>query len=88
MATRNNLKKTIAALRKHALSFPETVVEGITGRLFAEPTAESLRKAIESALSTTFHGDAIRAHALAFSRARFVAKLTQELGSALDERRP
>lgn len=88
----------IAALEAQACGTPvvaygrggalETVIDGVTGRLFGEPTRDALLEAMAGALKTTFDADAIRDHALGFSRARFVANLSRELASALGERRP
>ena len=53
----------------------ETVIDGETGVLFAEPTAASLGAALERAAVTTFDRDRLRRHAEQFSRERHVSEL-------------
>jgi glycosyltransferase involved in cell wall biosynthesis len=53
---------------------PETVVPGETGVLFGEPTAESLRAAIDSLQRMSFNTLALRARAEAHSQAAFEAR--------------
>jgi glycosyltransferase involved in cell wall biosynthesis len=53
----------------------ETVIDGTTGVLFAEPSAQSLGEALASALATRFDPGAIRAHAERFGRDRFAAEM-------------
>ena len=50
----------------------ETVVHGETGLLFPEQTVESLMDALERMESLSFDKEPIRAHAMRFSRARFL----------------
>jgi glycosyltransferase involved in cell wall biosynthesis len=51
----------------------ETVVDGVTGYHFAEPTPDAIRTAVERFESTSdrFHPGSIRTHALQFSESRF-----------------
>mgnify|MGYP003592202369 CR=1 FL=1 len=64
----------------------ETVVDGVTGVLYAEPGALPLARAIESALSRRFDPAALVANARRFSepafRARFLAAAREALGAA------
>jgi len=55
----------------------ETVVDGVTGRFFAEQTAESVKAAVRSFDTEyeTFDPDEIRAHAERFNPARFRREL-------------
>jgi glycosyltransferase involved in cell wall biosynthesis len=53
----------------------DTVVDGVTGTFFAEPTAASLAAAVERMQSLSFDPPAIRAHALQFDTAAFKEKL-------------
>ena len=55
----------------------ETVIDGETGVLFDEPTAESLAAALERVAAASFDGGRIRAHAERFSRERHAAALRQ-----------
>jgi glycosyltransferase involved in cell wall biosynthesis len=52
----------------------ETVVHGETGLVFAEPTAESLRSAIDSLQGISFNTTALRARAEAHSRPAFESR--------------
>jgi glycosyltransferase involved in cell wall biosynthesis len=51
----------------------ETVIDGVTGLLFHQQSAEAIRQVVQDfeAIRTRFKPDAIRAHALRFSTARF-----------------
>jgi glycosyltransferase involved in cell wall biosynthesis len=53
----------------------ETVREGDTGVLFAEPTVESLALALVRARNTRFDTSTIRAHAEQFSRERHIDQM-------------
>ena len=53
----------------------ETVIDGQTGVLFAEPTASSLAGALEQVGRHAFDAAALQAHAARFSHARHVAAL-------------
>ncbi len=59
----------------------DTVVPGVTGLVFDEPTVPSLSGALSSAMSRTWDTAAIRAHAERFSRGRF----TRAVSAAADE---
>jgi len=61
----------------------DTVVDGSTGILFEEPTVEALAAALETVESRGWDRNAIRAHAAAFSRARFQQQLLQSLERTL-----
>jgi glycosyltransferase involved in cell wall biosynthesis len=53
----------------------ETVVDGETGVLFAEPTADAMAAALERTSGMTFDSDRIRRHAEQFSRERHVQQM-------------
>jgi glycosyltransferase involved in cell wall biosynthesis len=53
----------------------ETVVDGKTGVLFAEPTADAMAAALERTIGMTFDSDRIRRHAEQFSRERHVQQM-------------
>jgi glycosyltransferase involved in cell wall biosynthesis len=53
----------------------ETVVEGVTGTFFAAQSVESLTDALVRAGSSTFAPEAIRSHALRFSRRRYKSEM-------------
>lgn len=53
----------------------ETVVEGKTGVLYSEPNEVSLMEAVERCERSTWDREAIRAHALLFSREAFLEKM-------------
>jgi glycosyltransferase involved in cell wall biosynthesis len=59
----------------------ETVVDGETGVLFAEPTVDHLAAALERVSTAVFAVDLVRQHAEGFSRDRHVAAMRQ----AIDE---
>jgi len=54
----------------------ESVVDGVTGVLFGEQTAESLCEAVDTAAHLSFDQDAIRRHAIQFDREVFCTKMT------------
>ena len=54
----------------------ESVVDGATGVLFAEQTAEALRDAVTRCSALSFDREAIRRHALQFDREVFFRKMT------------
>ena len=60
----------------------ETVVDGRTGALFDQQRPESLQLALERLESTVWDAEALRAHARAFSEARFADRFQQELSRA------
>lgn len=55
----------------------ETVVEGVTGAFFHEPSAEALAEAVERLEGMSFDHAAIRSHALGFDTAVFKKKLSE-----------
>jgi glycosyltransferase involved in cell wall biosynthesis len=55
----------------------EIVVDGMTGTLFAEESADSLLEALERFQRVRFHSSAIRASALKFGRQRFLQEFSQ-----------
>jgi glycosyltransferase involved in cell wall biosynthesis len=59
----------------------ETVVDGVTGVLVPEATAGALADGIARAMSTTFHPDVIRQHALKFDRSVFERAVSAEIES-------
>jgi glycosyltransferase involved in cell wall biosynthesis len=71
-------RPVIALARGGAL---ETVIEGETGVLVAEPTAEAFAGAFDRISRTQFDSARIRAHAERFSTARYM----QEFQAAIDE---
>ena len=66
---------------------PESVIDGETGVVFREPTAASLRAAIDSLQSLRFNTPALRRRAEAHSRQVFEAKLMGFIQSRLNTRR-
>ena len=63
----------------------ETVVEGETGRFFAEQTAESLAAVLAEMPSCTFSPDALRNYALGFDTSVFVARMRTLIDEARAE---
>jgi len=55
----------------------ETIVDGVTGTLFDEPTVESLAHAIVEFDPARFDARTLRAHAQTFAPPRFIARLRQ-----------
>lgn len=55
----------------------DTVVDGSTGVLFAEPTVDSLADAMTRAVATPWDPTRIRTHAERFSHARFLSEISQ-----------
>jgi glycosyltransferase involved in cell wall biosynthesis len=55
----------------------ETVIDGVTGALVEEPTAEAFADAIARTMNARFDGGAIRAHAERFGRSRFGDEMEQ-----------
>lgn len=53
----------------------DTVVDGVTGTFFSEPTAASLAAAVERSRALTFDAPAIRAHAVQFDTGVFKREL-------------
>jgi len=64
----------------------ETIVEGATGLLFREPTAESLAQTLQRLATTTFDLDLMADHVSAFSPELFRARLAALIAPALRER--
>ncbi|NLE77552.1 MAG: glycosyltransferase family 4 protein [Chloroflexi bacterium] len=60
----------------------DTVVEGVTGTFFHEPTSEALKQAVQTFDPAAYDGERIRRHALAFSRERF----RREMRAYVEER--
>lgn len=63
------------AIALRAAGAMETVIDGVTGMLFAPATAGALAMAVEQAERTLFDPVALRAHAEAFSEATFHARI-------------
>jgi glycosyltransferase involved in cell wall biosynthesis len=61
--------KPVVAFRAGGLT--ETVLEGVTGVFFDEPTADSMADAIQRLERGAFSPERIRAHALTFDTAVF-----------------
>jgi glycosyltransferase involved in cell wall biosynthesis len=61
----------------------ETVVDGVTGVLFHEPTPESLCEAMDYLESRRWDPHAIRAHAETFSKERFKQRFTKLIEDAV-----
>ncbi len=69
-------RPVVALARGGAL---ETVVDGVTGILVQDESAESLADGLRRALSHPFEARTIREHALAFGRDRFAAEITAHI---------
>lgn len=65
-------RPVVALARGGAL---ETVIDGVTGVLVSESTAEAFADGLRRALSLEFDPVAIRAHALRFGRSRFAREI-------------
>jgi len=65
----------------------ETVVDGVTGLFFHEPTATALIDALERGEVTGWSAEKIRAHALRFSEEAFHGEMTALVAGALGTRR-
>ena len=61
----------------------ETVVDGQTGILAADPSVEAFADALSRALATPFDREALRANALRFSRARFLSEFRAAVEDAV-----
>jgi glycosyltransferase involved in cell wall biosynthesis len=61
----------------------ETVVDGITGVLVPEATAEAFADGLQTAIRTGFDADAIRQNALRFSRQRFLTAFKANVEAAI-----
>jgi glycosyltransferase involved in cell wall biosynthesis len=64
----------------------DTVREGQTGIFFDEPTVQSLVRAMDEVELQQWDRSAIRAHAAAFSRARFHRQFSEEIGKVIGTR--
>jgi glycosyltransferase involved in cell wall biosynthesis len=64
----------------------DTVREGETGIFFDEPTVQSLVRAMDEVESRQWDRSAIRAHAAAFSRARFHRQFSEEIEKVIGTR--
>ncbi len=60
--------------------FLDTVIEGINGVFFDEPTPERVAEAVKRCSRTQFDARTIAQHASRYSEAAFVARLRDELG--------
>jgi glycosyltransferase involved in cell wall biosynthesis len=65
-------RPVVALARGGAL---ETIVDGVTGVLVADSTAQAFADGITRALSQDFDSATIRAHALRFGRSRFAREI-------------
>jgi len=72
-------RPVVALARGGAL---ETVVDGVTGVLVYEPTAEELAVGIRRAMQTTFDSAVIRAHAIKFDTAVFARSIQNAMTHA------
>jgi glycosyltransferase involved in cell wall biosynthesis len=61
----------------------ETVIDGVTGVLVPEATAEAFADGLHTALRTAFDGDAIRQNALRFSRQQFLTAFQANVEAAI-----
>lgn len=61
----------------------ETVEDGVSGRFFTDPTAESLADAVRQAVSHPWDGDAIRRHAERFAIGRFQAEMNRSIQACM-----
>ncbi len=62
----------------------DTVIDGQTGVLFAEPTVSSLAAALTRAANTAWDATRIRQHADTFSRQRFITDIQRVVDETLD----
>jgi glycosyltransferase involved in cell wall biosynthesis len=73
-------RPVVALARGGAL---ETIVDGVTGFLVQDESAEALADGIQRAVRHPFDPQAIRAHALAFGRERFAAEFSAQIDALL-----
>jgi len=66
----------------------ETVVDGLTGIFFHEPTVAALVAAIETSRRTVFDPEHIRQHALQFDERRFGERMLRLVETIVGRRRP
>ena len=72
-------RPVVALARGGAL---ETVIDGITGVLVDEPTADAFAAGIRRAMQTTFDSAVIRAHAIQFDTAVFARSIQDAIADA------
>lgn len=60
----------------------ETVVEGVTGLFFKEPSAESLARTLQRFQNTSFSAATIQQHAKRFNTDRFKSKIMKNINKA------
>jgi glycosyltransferase involved in cell wall biosynthesis len=72
-------RPVVALARGGAL---ETVIDGVTGVLVAEPTAEAFADGIRRAASTSFDPAVIRTHAVRFDTAVFARSIQDAIAHA------
>lgn len=63
----------------------ETVVDGVTGALVAEPTAAAFAEGIRRVQALTLDPTAIRANALRFDRGRFAGEIQRQVADLLHD---
>jgi glycosyltransferase involved in cell wall biosynthesis len=73
--------KPVLALRRGGAV--ETVVDGVTGVLYEEPTPESFLRALDALTSTRWDADASRVRAREFDTSHFVEGLDRAIRSAV-----
>src|SRR5688572_32631394 len=73
--------KPVLALRRGGAM--ETVVDGVTGVLYDDPTSESFLRAMDTLGSTSWDGDAARRRARDFDTSRFVEGLGRAIALAV-----
>jgi glycosyltransferase involved in cell wall biosynthesis len=66
----------------------ETVVDGVTGVLVNDQSADAFAAGLTRVLATPFDPETIRANALRFSRQQFLARFKAAIDDALAERAP
>jgi glycosyltransferase involved in cell wall biosynthesis len=64
----------------------ETVVDGLTGVLVGEPTAEAFTEGLERARTSSFDASSLREHALAFAPERFRTAFQAAVAAATEGR--
>jgi glycosyltransferase involved in cell wall biosynthesis len=72
-------RPVVALARGGAL---ETVIDGVTGVLVSEPTAEAFAEGIRRAMDTKFDSAVIRAHAIKFDTAVFARSIQNAIAHA------
>ena len=64
----------------------DTIIEGTTGRFFAQQSVESLMSAIQASQHDTYDAQAIRAHAEGFDRPIFEQKFMEQVEQVVNSR--